>query len=243
MVDIPSHIWAEINRGIEALKVHDRGGAVDHFQRALDGLEGVADLESRRDEFANMAMLFCQLDVPDLGLLAAREAVAIDEQLNDRSLFAQDTHLCGVAMHRLGSLAGAEQAYRDARQIFIDDKDWANAASATTNLAILVGQEDIKQKIELLEESLVYLGRYELPDTEITTRIALIQALVVDNRPSERVFEVATGLLERFLNRLRPDQRQNSIGPLEQAIDRYLAKHPDVDPVVWKARSFPMLYG
>lgn len=243
MVDTLSHIRAEIDRGIEALNVRDRDRAIDHFQRALDGLDGVADLKSRRDEFAKMAMLFCQLDVADLGLLAAREAVAIDEQLNDRNLLGQDILLCGTAMGTLGNLAAAEQAYRDGRQIFIEDENWANAASATTNIAILVGQEDIKQGIELLEESLVYLERQEFPDTEITTRIALIQALVVDHRPPERVFEVATGLFERFLDRLRPDQRENSIGPLEQVIDRHLAKHPEVDPAVWKAQKFPMLYG
>ena len=213
-----------------------------YLQQAFDRLEDVADLKARRAQYARLATLFVRLEAADRGLLAAREAVALDEEVGDRNLLGQDILLCGTAMGTLGNLQAAEEAYRDARRIFIEDKNWANAASATTNIAVLVGQEDIAQGIELLEESLVFLKRKGFPDTEITTRIALIQALVVANGPPKRVFEVAKELYRKFKDELRPDQRENSVGPLEDAIERYLAKYPVPDAAAWKTKKFPMIY-
>jgi tetratricopeptide (TPR) repeat protein len=228
---------------MKALESGDRDGAIDAFQEAFDGLDHVPEEQERRDKYALLGTMFINLDLPDRGLLAARAAVDLDEALNDRNLLGQDILTCGTAIGRMGNIAGALEAYRDARRIFVEDKNWANAASANTNIAIIVGQKDIGEAIDLLEESLTYLERIPFPDTEITTRIALIQALVVDDRPPERVFEVAQPLFAKFWDRLRADQKENSVGPLDQAIARHLAAHPVPDPAAWKAERFPEAYG
>ena len=236
-------IEALINSGIEALQTDDRDLAINYFQSALDDLEKVADLKKRRDKYALLASIFIQIQTGENALDAAQAAVELDEALEDRNLLGQDIILCGTALGTLGNHKAAEDAYRDARRIFIEDENWANAASATTNIAVLVGQNDIDQGIELLEESIVYLGRQAFPDTEITTRIALIQALVVAKRPPDRVFEVAAELFRKFWGDLRPDQKENSVGPLEIAIRRYISAHPVADVTKWKAQKFPEAYG
>ena len=241
--DALNQVTAAIEQGLEALQANDREGCIAGLQQALDGLGAVPDPRARRDQYARLASMFVRLNAADRGLQAAQEAVELDRALGDRNLEGQDILLCGTAIAALGNLPGAIAAYRQAREMFIEDENWANAASATTNIAIMVGQDDLDEGIGLLEESLTYLERQAFPDTEITTRIALIQALVAANKPTERVFDVADKLFGNFLGQLRPDQRENSVGPLEQALDRHMLQHPELDPAVFRAQKFPMLYG
>lgn len=243
MADMLAKVEAQINSGVEAIQIGDRNRAIRNLQAAFDKLDEVTDRRKRRDKYALLAALFNRLQAAERGLDAARAAVKLDEALGDRNLLGQDILLCGTALGTLGNHQAAEEAYRDARRIFIEDENWANAASATTNIAIIVGQNDVDQSIELLEESLVYLNRRAFPNTEITTRIALVQALVVANRSPERVLEVADELFRKFWDDLRPDQRENSVGPLEIAIERYLAQHPVANPAAWKAKRYPDAYG
>ena len=243
MPDALTQVKRQISAGVAAFEANDRDGALACFQQALDTLEAVEDKTAQRDQFARLGTGFIHLGAPDRALLAAQAAVALDQELGDRNFEGQDILLCGTAYAGLGNLQAALSAYRDARDIFVQDENWANAASANTNIAIYVGQQDLDQAIDLLEQSLTYLTRQAFPDTEITTRIALIQALVVAERPEKRVFEVARVLFDNFLEQLRPDQKENSIGPLEQAIERYFKQHPQPDPAAWKAKQFPTLYG
>ena len=241
--DVRDQVREDVERGIRAFEGNHRDRCISFLQRAADRLDEITDTKDRREMYSQLGTLFIQVNAPERALLAAQEAVALDRELGDRNLEGQDILLCGTAIGTLGNVAGALAAYREAREIFIEDENWANAASATTNIAVIIGQEDIDQGINLLEESLTYLERQAFPDTEVTTRIALIQALEVAGRPPERLFEVAEVLFEKFLQQLRPDQRENSVGPLEQAIARYMLEHPDMDPLFWKADRFPMLYG
>ena len=99
-------IEAEIDRGIKALEGGDRGGAIDAFQDAFDGLEDVVDQRVRRDKHAFFGTLFINPDMPDRGLLAARAAVELDKALNDRNMLGQDILKCGTAIGRTGSPKG-----------------------------------------------------------------------------------------------------------------------------------------
>ncbi len=232
-----------IAQAVDAIRISDKQGAVAHLNRAMQALENAPNERDRRDRYVAVANWLLRLGEAMGGLEAARAAVAVDEAMEDRNLLGQDILLVGTAVGTLGNLHAAEQAYRDARQIFIDDENWANAASATTNIAVLIGQDDIDAGIDLLEESLVFLSREEFPATEITTRIALIQALALAERPGERVFEIAATLFERFWDELRPDQKQSSVGPLEQVMARHFSTTPVADEAGWKATRFPAAYG
>ncbi len=243
MTDGLAEVEAIIDSGFEAIKQGDREHAIDEFDSAVDKLDDVSDRRKRRDKYAQLAQMFIQLQAAERGLDAARVAVELDEELGDRNLLGQDVLLCGTAIGRMGNVQAAVNAYSDALKIFLEDENWANAASANTNIAVIVGQNDIDQGIEMLEQSLVYLGRQPFPHTEIITRIALIQALVVAERSPERVFQVAGELFAKFWHELRPDQRENSVGPLEMAIKRYLLQHPVADVAAWKAERFPQVYG
>ncbi len=243
MPDALANVRVLIDRGIEAIQAGDGNLAVNELQTAFDRLGDVADRKSRRDKYALLGTLFIRLQAGERALAAARAAVELDEALGDRNLLGQDILMCGTAIGTLGNHEGAVAAYRDARRIFLEDENWANAASATTNIAIIEGQNDIDAGIEMLEESLGYLARQPFPDTEITTRIALVQALVVAERPPQRVFEVAADLFRKFWDELRPDQRENSVGPLDIAIERHLAAHRVADPAAWKRNKFPEAYG
>lgn len=242
-MSVQQAVEAHIDRGVQGLQAGDRSRAIDEFQGAFDRLEEIPDRKRRRDKYALLGTLFMNAQAPDRGLLAARAAVALDEALADRNLLGQDILMCGTAIGHMGKIQDAIDAYEDARRIFLEDKNWANAAAATTNIAVIVGQNDINKGIRLLEQSLGYLEKAPFPATEITTRIALIQALVVAERAPERVFDVAAPLFRKFWSQLRPDQKENSVGPLEKAIGQYLTTHPVADVAAWKAQRFPEAYG
>jgi len=218
------------NAGIDALRQNKRDQAALHFRDALDSYEEIENDAERRTELGAFALLLDQTGFPDLSLIAARQAVDLSVKLGDKRRQAEDIVTCGNAQLHLGNTKEAVGLYREALDICLANGDLDNAASASTNIAIIVGnQGDMKEAVKLMYKSLDYLAKKEHPATEITTRLALTQALEMEGHPPEEIFDVARPIA-RFANNLRDDQWVNLRGPLEQSIQRYVAKHPQAKP-------------
>jgi tetratricopeptide (TPR) repeat protein len=215
--------------GIEALHKRQRDVAARHFDTALEQFEAIEDDAERCRELGGFALMLDQLGFPDLALMAAQEAVALNEKLGDHAQMAEDLNTCGIAQMHLGNAEEALALYRQAFEIFKSKHNLANAASAYTNMALIIGNlGQMDEAIRMMYQSLDYLSQQAYPPTEIITRIALIQALVAEKRPPKDIFAVARPVA-RFASELRPDQWDGLRGPLKMALERYVSCHPGVD--------------
>ena len=140
-----------------------------------------------------------RLGFPDLALMAAEDSVILDRELKLDRLLHQDLLAIGNAHLNLGNVGKAEACYREALDIAIGREDWANAASASTNLGNVAAQrEDFPTAIEHYEKSLEYLAKEPFPDTEMNTRMMLLQVSEIQKVDVERVLDNARRLCEGF---------------------------------------------
>lgn len=234
------HSEQQANAGLNALKQGRRDEARLCFGRALEHLEGVKDQARKRREVGIMALLFSGARFNDLALMAAEDAVEMDEESGNRSHLAEDLLTRGSAHESLGDAAAAEQDFQRSLQICLEDGSYANAASASTNLAGCVWNRGQKgEAVMLLKKSLRYLEQEAFPDTEINTRIALIQMLDAEQQEPELAIETARTLMQRFSKQLRKEQADVALGALRPIVQRYLQAHPEINGRAWKARTFP----
>jgi tetratricopeptide (TPR) repeat protein len=233
------------NLGIQAIGDGRRDDGAVHFGAALDAFEAITEPETRRDELSTFAMLCDETGFPDLGLLAAQDAVLIGRDLRLRRPLAVDLLTLGNTQRSLGNTDEAEASYREALSLFIEAKSWADAASASTNIALIrANDDDTAAALPLLENSLEYLEEEAFPDTEFITRAALLQVHHDDPQDDPApAIENARLLCDRFWPTMSREHRGYAEGLLGPVIDRYLAAHPLLDSSSWKAANFPAVYG
>lgn len=220
--------------GLEAMEQKRRDEAVVHFNTALDHYEAIQDDAERCTELGTFALLLDQAGFPDLALIASQEAVELDEQLGNLRHMAEDMVTCGNAQLHMGNTDEALSLYRQALDVCVANGDLDNAASASTNIAVIIGnQGEMDEAIRMMYQSLDYLNRQPLPATEIVTRIALTQALEMERRPPEDIFAVASPVAQHAIQ-LRQDQWDGLRGPLEQTVQRYVQLHPETNPTAVK---------
>ena len=234
---------AEGNNGIAALKrrLTDRAG--EHFNNALNLADEIEDERQRRDELATLSALFQQCGFPDLALMAAEEAVELDRALGLESFLGQDIISVGNAHMSMENTQKAQAYFEEALGMFVEQGEWANAASANTNLAAIVANAgEMPKAITMLETSLRYLAKEPFDNTETQTRFLLLQALEVTVSDVARAVENAQQLVSRFLHEMPPDQRQMTVHFVAKLAARYLEAHPQANADAWKAATFPLLF-
>jgi tetratricopeptide (TPR) repeat protein len=241
-----NELRAEANQGTETLRRGRTDLAAVHFDNAFGQAQNIKEDRVRRDEMANLAALFDQAGFFDLGLSAAEDTIKLDRSLGLESLAAQDLLELGNAHIGLENTAKAEHCFRDAMAIFLARKEFANAASASTNLAgIVANRGDMAKAVELFKQSLEYLEKERFDNTEIQTRVGLLQALEFTKGDVQVAIDNARKLCSRFFNLMPEVQKRVVRNVVEQAAERYLLSQRDIAPrqsKMWKAKTFPMLY-
>lgn len=238
-----AEIQEEVNRGFEALQRHKADQAAVFFIRALIRAEDLEDNCTRRDEFSGLSSAFEKCGFPDLALMAAEDAVDIDIELGMTDLMVSDIIAVGNAHLKMDNTAQSEKCYREALQISLEQGNFANAASANTNLAsIIANRGDIPGAIALLENSLEYLAKQPFDPTEIQTRFALLQALEFEEHDVDEAIKNARQLCSRFFEKIPDIQLDVMKDFVGRAANRYLKAHPEVDASTWKAENFPMFH-
>ena len=135
--------------------------AGQHFNKALNLTEDVKDDRTRRDELAVLSILFDQCGFPDLALTAAEESVDLDRRLGLDELIHGDLLNVGTAHLNLDNDAKADACFREALALALARGDWANAASASTNLGnVLAKRGEMTKAIMLLQVS--EIDRYDV---------------------------------------------------------------------------------
>jgi tetratricopeptide (TPR) repeat protein len=238
---------AALTQGINAFNEGNQPEALNQFERALSYIDRIQDVERRRSEIRQTALLLVKGRLGQIGRMLAQRAVQLDEQVGNQRHLGQDLLTLGWAEMQLGMLDEAEKSYNRALQVAERNGDHDTAAGALTNLAILLGARglndpgSLRKAIQLLRRSLECLARREKGEFEIITRIALVQALVAAGEDPDAIFPVARTLFDRFAKELRDDQWKGTLGPLREAVQRYLRAHPATDAHEWTRKRFPEL--
>jgi len=240
---IVAHSKAEVREGMEALGRGNPDAASKHFWNAMDCLADVQDDRRRRDELGPLAIYYVALELYDLALIGAHDAIVLDKKLGQPRQLAEDIVTLGNANMRLGKMDEATENYTEALQLCLDNGDYDNAASASTNLAsILANQDKMREATTLLRNSLDYLTKKPHPNTEKITRMTLIQVLGLQKENPEELIDVAEKLLERFGHEI-PRGMIDTIRPyIDDAVEQYLKANPSIHPLKWKLAHFPRLY-
>src|SRR5450759_404862 len=148
----------EVNAGLSLIQQGQKEDAGRHFMEALDCYESIQDPHQKRDELAVIAVMFTKIGIYDLSLMAIQDAIELDKQLNDQHLLAEDMITLGNINQSLGNLQKAEASQREALKISLKYKYYDDAASASTNLAIILWNQDrMDEAVKLLKNSLEYL--------------------------------------------------------------------------------------
>lgn len=222
-------------------RLHEAGR---YFQKALNEFARVPDPAQRRAVLGPAALAFESSGHHDLALVAVRDALVLDEQLHDHRHLAEDLLTQGNIQMQLGRVAEAEQSYERALASSLEHDHLDNAASASTNLAILLANSGrLAQAIVQLQKSLAYLQEQPHLPTEIHTRLALIQAVDAAEADAAIAVDAARGLFARPAAPVDALQWQAVEEAFRRCLDRYLAGRADLDAAAWKAETFPQIFG
>jgi tetratricopeptide (TPR) repeat protein len=214
-----------------------------HFWQSLSCLDRLPAAEPRRDQTRRLAAVFFKGGHEDLCILAAREAIWLDEALNDQKTLAGDLVFYAKVHNRLGNKEETKASLKEAIDLFLEVGEYAAASSASTNLSSLIAQSgDTKGAITLLTNSLAYLKKEPDPDKEFNTYAMMI--LVVDMFGGDPAVAVKSGIAisEKFSDRLTEQDRIRLGQPLQKAVEAFLAKKPQPDPDAWKKQNLPWVY-
>jgi len=233
-----------ISTGLAARSNGRLNEAGRYFRKALNEFARMADPAQRRAVLGPAAQAFESSGHHDLALAAVQDALVLDEQLQDHRHLAEDLLTQGNIQMQLGRVADAEVSYERALASSLEHGHLDNAASASTNLAILrANSERLPQAIAQLQESLVYLQEQPHLPTEIHTRLALIQAVDAAHADAAIAVDAARGLFARPAAPVDAPQWQAVDAAFQRCLGRYLAEHVELDAVAWKAETFPQLFG
>jgi tetratricopeptide (TPR) repeat protein len=233
----------EAQFGVAALQQGRKDTAGLHFLQALQYLDTVSDLSERRNLLSEISELFSKTGFEDLALMAVLDALDADKRLGLQQGLSKDYLTYANIHYRLGNLGQAEVIYRSLVDQCLKNSDYANAASASTNLAgILAHDNYLAEASHLLEKSLDYLKNVNFRNTEFNTRIMLIQILELRKTDPARIFEATRALLDRFTDNLTPQDISVLSQIVESAFKRFVQIHTDIDENDWKMQRFPELY-
>jgi tetratricopeptide (TPR) repeat protein len=234
----------KVRAGVAAIRQGRKDEAGLYLLRALQYLDDVQDLRERRNLLSEVSEFFLSAGFEDLALMAVLDALEADKQLDFERGLVKDSMTYANIHTRLENLEQAGASYRSILDRCLKNGDYANAASASTNLAgILANENYLGEATQLLENSLEYLKVEDFRDTEINTRLMLIQVLELRKTDPQRTFDEARTLLDRFANDLPPQYREVLAQFVESALKRCSQDRLDVDVEEWKRREFPELCG
>jgi tetratricopeptide (TPR) repeat protein len=239
--NVVAHVRATANRGIDALERRQADQASVQFANALAAAATIEDAETRRDETAALGNLLLESGFPEFALLAFEDAIDLDRLLGLKAQLGLHMLEAGKASMALGNEADAEQLYRDALDILLTEERFADAASASTNLGvILADRHQVARGIALLQRSLDYLAKAPFPATEKQTRLALLQMYEHAAYNVDCAVDNARQLFAKFGDTLHPQQREVARAFVCRLSERFCRANPEIDRATWTATTFPL---
>jgi tetratricopeptide (TPR) repeat protein len=231
-----------INTGLAARSNGRLSEAGRYFRKALNEYTRVPDPAQRRAVLGPAAQAFESSGHHELALAAVQDALLLDEQLQDHRHMAEDLLTQGNIQMQLKRVEDAEASYMRALASAVEHGHLDNAASASTNLGILLANSGrLPQAIKQLQASLAFLDEQPHLPTEVHTRLALIQAVDAAHADAAIAVEAARGLFGRPSAPVDTPQWKAVEEAFERCVSRYLAERTNLDGQAWMAETFPWL--
>ena len=232
-----------LQRGIAAQNEYRFDDAALSFWQALTCIDAAPDLKERRDRSLQLASFFLKRTHEDLALLAISAAIRLDEKLEDHTSLASHLIFYGNIHMRLGNTDDAKATFADVIERCLEAEDYGDAASASTNLAMMTANSgDGAAAIKLLRNSLQYLTKKSFPDTEFITHVTMIQTVAFRDGDPALAVESGIAIGKKFSERLTDDVRELLVQPLQTAVEAYLEKKPQPNPKAWKKKNLAWIY-
>lgn len=234
-------VWAVVRRAGAALQCGDRPAAERHFAEALARAENLEPAERRR-ALSSLCVALLRQGFSRLAIPAAEAAIHLDERAGDLPYLCDDLIHYGWALAQEGHARQAEQAYEQVIDLAQRIKRFADAAAASTNLAVLfmrAGRFDEADR--LFERSLAWLERQPAPDTEFRTRVFRGRCWDHADGPPEAILALAEETLVRLGPSMDEGLRLMMIDMLERPLQRFFTAHPEIVPGTWLRDHFALL--
>jgi len=238
-----------IERAVQSAGEAYRGGHVGDASGELLGAIELAltidDAKARGIELGKLGRLCMQARLEDLGLMALAEACAAFELAADYPVAESLMIDAAATFAQLGNLDAAAHWNQRVLELSLAHGNFANAASASTNLAAFLGQlHESRRAYELATKSLGYLEHEAHPRTETVTRALLTMLADRLELPAEPAIAIARPLFGALREtNVSPGLRQTAASALENIAGRHLATHGELDPAGWKHAQLPELWG
>jgi len=234
-----------ISRAIELTHARQHGAAGQLLLRVLCQIETQpvdADWALRLGKLADV----CQLTGhPDLSLMALRDLLGSAAPNVQPSRRCADLLTLANCWTSLGRATAASSVNEAALALAVEHACWADAASASTNLAAFAagsGQLDIA--LERLQESLGYLAQDNgNPDTDAITRLALLRVVDALDADPAPALAASADLFTRLAPHVGRERWEEAAPAFQRLVERHLAAHPEIDAQAWKRATFPRVYG
>lgn len=232
-----------VTDGLKTLEQGNELGAVEAFRKGLNYILQVEAPKERRNLLSEISQLFANLRLVELARDAVLYAIQLDEELNlPKQSLTKDYITYGTILYQMGNIDQAKIGYEKAIELSLHNQDYGNAASASTNLAFILGHSDLdNEAIDLLRNSLDYLTKVNFPDTDMKTRLLFAQfSQRADVKPQE-VIDV-TSELSQYSDSLHSTEKDAIRNSLEIAIERRLEEEPPIDPHKLRMAKFSWLF-
>ena len=213
-----------------------------YFWRALLKLDELPLSEPRREQARQLAGFFLKTGYEDLALLAFREAILVSEELRNGKALAGDLIDSANVHVRLGNTRAARVTFENVIGLCLSAEDYSQAASASTNLAGIIANDDPKRALELLKNSLDYVAKEPFPHTEFVTHATMIQVVGHYGGDPELAVNSGIALGERFSDSLGDTEKEVLAPLLRKAVDDYLEDNSEDDPAAWKKQKLAWAY-
>jgi tetratricopeptide (TPR) repeat protein len=232
-----------LQKGLEQTHARRFGEAGQLFLQALEQVESWPDGAERSHMLGTTADRCSLAGHPDIALMALG-ALLESSNAGQSQRYTADLLTLANSWNRLGRLNASARVNELALGCALERDQSADAASASTNLAMLDANEGyLSRALGRLQKSLELLKKESNPHTDAITRFALIWVVDAMEADPEIALTPAAALFTGLLEYV-DDQRWGAVAPaFQRLVDRYLAAHPELNSEDWKREKFPRVFG
>jgi hypothetical protein len=221
------------SEAMDALAAGDERRASVSLARAVSRLEGVERPEVRWAELGPLGALLVWTGFSDLGLNVVWTVIQLDYELHRLERLVDDLVMYGLALYSVGD-AKAKDAFTEAHDLAVGNERYADAASASTNLAVVFLNDGDPQSAEaLLHRSLRHLAHEPFPETEIYTRLNMLEVWEALGEPAERRLQLARETVEHLGPDLDPERRTAIAEVLQRIVEQARVERLELAELTW----------